>query len=200
MRLFALLALALTSAPAYADAAVERAVALVKQACFDPATPQAQMGASERVAQVNAWKLDQKLSGRKRGLVATPDDLKRPEMYESRAWSFSEPDLSGEFQISIITPEWRGWRQNGCNVLISALSVDDVVQEAKRQFGFGEAQSSASYGKTWVVSGGSNKSDEITRIVSVKRETLRSGEKTILGVYEFQAPADGAMPAPIPTR
>ncbi|WP_152579688.1 hypothetical protein [Bosea sp. LC85] len=199
MRAFATLALSLVSAPAYADAVAERVVAIVQQACVAPSTPEAQMVAAEQMASSGAWKGDPKLSGRQRGVVANPDDLKRPEMYEVRDWNFEEPLFSGRFRIAVVRPEWSGWRQNGCSVYAQAVSVGDVVSAARIQLGLGEPQPSAAFGQVWVVSGDVSKPHEVTRMVSAQRQQLRSGETTIFGVYEFQVPASGAVPAPVET-
>ncbi len=196
MRSIATLALILATAPAYADAAAERVVAIVKEACIDPATPLDQLRASERQAAALKWTLDTTQSGRKRGLVANPEDLKRPEMFEVRHWRFEEPLVSGEFRIAVVRPEWAGWRQNGCMVLTQAVSEEHAVLSARAALNLQEPQTSNGFGKSWILSGDALKPHEVTRIVSTQRQRLRSGETTVFGVYELQAPADGAMPAP----
>ena len=197
MRSIAPLALILATAPAHADAAAERVVAIVKQACIDPATPADQLRASEHQAASLKWRLDKAQSGRKRGLAPNPDDLKRPEMFDVRHWRFEDPLMSGEFRIAVVRPEWGGWRQNGCMVLTQTVSEEETVLSARRALNLQEPQTSTSFGKFWILSGVSQKPHEVTRIVSAQRQRLRSGETTVFGVYELQAPANGAMPAPV---
>jgi hypothetical protein len=202
VRLLAILALALIPAPALADAATERAIALVKELCLDPAAPADQMAAAERTAAAAGWRLDAKSSGRRHGVIASPDDLRRPEMFDSRRWVLSGSELNGEFQITIVTPEWKGWRQNTCGIFSTQLRVDDLVAAAKGRLGLGEPQTSADFGATWVVSDGLGpaKLGQSKRIVAAQRQRLQSGEVTSFGTVEFRVPADRAMPKPVAGR
>jgi hypothetical protein len=202
VRLVAILALALLPAPALADAATERAIALVKEICLDPATPADQMAASERAAAAGGWQLDAKRSGRRHGVIANPDDLRRPEMFDSRRWALSGPELKGEFEITIVTPEWKGWRQNSCGIFSTQLRVDDVVAAAKGRLGLGEPKKSADFGATWVVpdQSGLAKLGQSKRIIAAQRQRLQSGEVTSFGMVEIRVPADGAMPKPVAGR
>jgi hypothetical protein len=153
--------------------------------------------ASQHQAVSLKWTLDKAQSGRKRGLAPNPDDLKRPEMFDVRHWRFEDPLVSGEFRIAVVRPEWVGWRQNGCMVLTQAVSEEETVLSARRALNLQEPQVSSSFGKFWILSGVAQKSHEVTRIVSAHRQRLRSGETTVFGVYELQAPANGAMLAPV---
>jgi hypothetical protein len=181
----------------HADAATERAVALVKEACLNPSSPEGQIQAAERLASTHNWKLDEKLSGRRRGLIATPEDLRRPDMFDGRHWEIVDPVIAGAFSVTIVTPEWVGWQQNGCVIFSRALPLEQIVAEARRQLGLGEAVPFAGYSHAWFLEKVAGKISDGTRAIVAGRQRLRSGDATILGVINLKAPDDGAMPPPL---
>jgi hypothetical protein len=197
VRAFVTAILLLIPSLGHADAAAERAVALVKEACLDPSSPEGQIHASERIASIHNWKLDQKLSGRRRGLVATPEDLRRPDMFDGRHWEIVDAVVAGAFAVHVVTPEWVGWEQNGCMILSRGLAFEEVVAEARRQLGLGEAVSAAGYSHAWFLEGPARTLSQRTRAIVADRQRLRSGDTTIFGVLDVRAPSDGAMPAPL---
>lgn len=132
--LIVLLSVFVSASSLHAETLPERTVALLKEACIDPVTPEAMMAAGEKLA---ATINSKQLSRAMRTPVPVIDNYNGPKASLTSAWDFEfteHPPVN--LTISILGPEAVGFRHSICAVQPSVdVAGDGLVRAVERQLG-----------------------------------------------------------------